>query len=155
MTPDDVRDVFERALQARRDLDHMRARIEALSSPSLSSGIPQAISGGRSDPTGTAASALADGEEEMRRMEAECLSRIGQARRLVAGVRRGLGLTYGDVLHDRYVGGLTWAAVAMVNHISRTTTKRYRDVAFDWIASVGILRAEAGDMGLLADPRTT
>lgn len=154
MTPEDVRDLFEGALRARHDLEHMRFRLEALRSPVLSPGIAQVVQGGKSDPTAVVGSALADGDDELHRMEAVFRERIGEAAELIQGVRQGLGLVYGDVLADHYLGGLSWDVAARLNDVGKTTALRYRDVAFDWIASVGMAHARRGEGGLLSDPRT-
>ena len=147
MTPDDVRDLFDRALAARREIRRMRHRLEALKSPTMSAGIPQAVHGGMSDPTASAASALVDEEGEMRQMERSCLAVIDEAREIVRGVLKGLGVSYANVLDDHYIRDLSWDAVAALNGISKSSALRYRDVAFDWIATVGVVRAKSGEGG--------
>ena len=146
MNPREVRDLFESSRQARQDLDHRRERLVALRAASVSSGIPQAIQGGVSDPTATLGQALADMDgEEQRRTESLLLSRIARAKRLCSGVRRCFRMAAGDVLEDYYVNGLSWAQVAALNSVGRTSAIRLRDVAFEWIATVGEAKAVAGE----------
>lgn len=147
MTPDDVRDIFDRALRATRDLGHMAARMDALRRVPMGSGISRAAHGVSSDPTAETGTAIADGDDEMRRMEASCRAAVGEAASLASGIRIGLGVAYGDVLEDHYIRDLGWDAVAMAHGVSRRTVIRHCDVAFDWVASVGLANARAGCQG--------
>lgn len=145
MSPNEVRDVFERALEAKRDLDHLRARLGRLAEGSLPGGIPQAIHSGIAAPTERAGMELADASVELRRSEAALADEVARCERLCDGIGDAMGLVYGDILRDRYVGALAWERVAELNDVSKSTALRYRDVAFEWVASVGIHRAERGE----------
>lgn len=149
MTPDEVRDIFEGHLQSKRDLELMRSRVEALRSPTLSAGTAQVSGGGTSDPTATAGSALVDEAAQLERLEAAYRRSLERVAALIQGAREALGLAYGNVLEDRYVRGYEWSVVASLGNVSRKTAYRYRDVAFDWIASVGEYRAKEGAWGIL------
>lgn len=151
MTSEDVRDLFECLIDARRELERKRHRIEALRSPAMSSGIAHAIQGSESDPTAIAGCALADEADDLGRSEDDYHRRLEDADALICGIRKGLGSVFGDILEDRYVRGLAYDTVARINNMSRTTVCRYRDTAFDAIASVGTIRAREGDFNLLAN----
>lgn len=144
MNQQEVRDIFEASRQAFSDLKHLRERLCRIESISMSSGIPTAIHGGKSDPTATAGMALADFDGESREIEAAAISKINRVKTLCAGIRRGLGLIYGDILEDYYVRGLSWAQVAIVDNVSKPTALRLRNTAFDWVAFVGEDRAAKG-----------
>ena len=75
---------------------------------------------------------------------------MAEVQAIITGTRSGLGVIYGDILEDRYIRGLGYEAVALLNGISRTTAIRYRDIAFDSISSVGPNRAKAGDFGIVS-----
>lgn len=145
MTPQDVRDVFERALQSKRDLEHLRFRMEQLRYKVGSNGIPTAMGGEPGDPVGKAATDIADFERKARRTEAELEAELANCSEVCEGLRKAFNLRLGDVLEDRYVNGLSWDDVAEVNDIGRRTAIRYRDAAFDWIADVGWERAKRGE----------
>lgn len=141
----EVRDIFEASRQARRDLERRKTRIARITASSISTGIPQAIQGGISDPTAHAGQALADlNTAEEREMEAVLLGRIQRARQLCEGVKKGVGYLASDILLDYYVNGLEWKQVAFISDVSKSTAFRLRDAAFEWIASVGEARAVLG-----------
>lgn len=145
MNQREVRDVFEAAREARAELERRAARRAMIEALSVTSGIPQAIRGGGSDPTATAGQALADLDTADERGVGEALaSRLDRARRLADGVGACLGDLAGTVLADYYLLGLEWKTVAHVNGVSKSTAFRLRDTAFDWIASVGEARAVLG-----------
>lgn len=144
LSPIEVRDIFEHALQTKNDLKHLRKRLEAMQDPSLSGGIPTAIHGGLSDPTANSGTALADYSDEYRQTEARYISELSKVKELCSGIRIGLGLVYGDILEDYYVRGLGWKQVAKANFVSVNTAQRKRDVAFDWVSDVGLEKAIDG-----------
>lgn len=150
MTPAEVRDMFESALRAKRETDHIIHRIEALSSPVLSAGIASAVHSGKSDPTAKAGSMLADERDASRKIIAQYQEMTAEVQSIINGTRIGMGVIYGDILEDRYIRGLGYDAVALLNGVSRTTVIRYRDIAFDGIASVGPSKAKTGDFGIVA-----
>lgn len=144
MTPAEVGELFERGLRAKLELRRMEERLQALASPAISSGIPQAIRGGKSDPTADAANAMTDLEQSMQET-AEALERdVQMNERLSEGIRRGLGPRYGDIIEDRYCRALGWKQVAAINGMAIATVHRYKDTAFEWVASVGPTRAMEG-----------
>ena len=63
---------------------------------------------------------------------------------------RGAGIIYGmkngiaGFLEDRYINGLLWKQIAMIEGMSVATVHRYKEAAFEWIAQVGIIRAMEG-----------
>ena len=144
VTPSEVREIFERGLNAKVELDRMADRLAALSSPAMSSGMPMAVRSGKSDPTAQSAMALVELEKTMAQtsesLEKDCETVV----RLVSGVRAGMGWSYSQVLEDRYINGLLWKQIAMIEGMSVATVHRYKEAAFEWIAQVGIIRAMEG-----------
>lgn len=142
--------VFDAARSARADLNHRRERLTRIENASMSSGIPQAISGGKSDPTATVGQALADLDDEYRGIEAGLIAKLVKAQRVCMGVRRCFKMAAGDILEDYYVRGLSWDQVAAINNVGKATAIRIRDAALDWISYVGLERAMSGE-GLAED----
>lgn len=162
MSPLEVKDIFDEAREAKRDLDSMAARQLRIESSSMSSGIPQAVQGGKSDPTAVAGLALADLNDRRRETEALLNMRIERARELIEGVRRAFKPSAhsakvgraraADILEDYYLHGLAWKQVAALNDIGKATALRVRDTVCEWISYVGFEKAIEGE-GVAEDAR--
>ena len=63
---------------------------------------------------------------------------IGTTLRLLERVRDGLGVKYGNILEWLYIDGLTWSEIRLVHGIPKSTGNEWRNVALDWIDSIGI-----------------
>lgn len=155
MSPSEVRDIFDEAREAKFDLESMAARQVRIETSCMSTGITQAVQGGKSDPTARAGQALAELNEERREREAMLCARIARARLLCDGVRRAFRprnrsvkvgrMRAADILEDYYVNGLPWKQVVAINDVSMATATRVRDIAFEWISLVGIEKAMSGE----------
>ena len=144
MTPQQVQEWFERIGQRRVTLQRLRDRREALESP-LGSSSQQAVRGGGiGDPTARAAMALIDARDDEAELERELRAEVEQCRRVCAGVGRAISAEYGIVLDDHYISGITWGTIAQAIRVSIATVYRMRDLSFDYIATVGLRRAEEG-----------
>lgn len=160
--PLEVKDIFDEAREAKLDLDGMEARQLRIESSSMSSGIPQAVQGGKSDPTAKAGQALAELHDQRRETEALLRERIERARALIEGVRRAFKpkdrsirvgrVRVADILEDYYLNGLAWKQVAALNDVGKATALRVRDMAFEWISFVGVEKAIEGE-GVAEDGR--
>ena len=97
---------------------------------------------GVSDPTGKAAIYRADDLpamlDNLRREEHELTEYIGTTLRLLEAVRAGLGDKYANILDWVYIDRMSWQAIADAYHVSRSTGHQWRDIAFDWIDTIGI-----------------
>ena len=74
-----------------------------------------------------------------------CGQFVGDAMRLIEGVRKAMGARYADVLDAYYIGGLKWQEVGDRLDISAMAAIRRRDVACDWVDATGFARANAGE----------
>lgn len=80
-----------------------------------------------------------------RRREAELIEFIGGTLAIIEGVRRGLGEDYANVLDCYYIDGFTWREVSKELGESVSTCKRQRDIACDWVDSLGVAHVLSGD----------
>lgn len=97
-----------------------------------------------SDPTAAAAiravDELADKLDALRVEESELEDLIGTSLAIIAAVRRGFGEIYANLLDWYYIDGMTWTEISEDTDIKRSTCYYLRDIAFDWIDSVGVSR---------------
>lgn len=108
---------------------------------------------GAPDASGVASGSVGDGgmlsrcvrAGELRAGVAEAERVVGRALRVIEGVRRGIGERYADVLDMRYVDAMPWDEVAQRMGCSERTARRVRDVACDYVDSVGMAGAMRGD----------
>lgn len=99
---------------------------------------------GISDPTARQAiyraGELEERMEALRAEERELVESIGQALVLIESVREGLGERYADILEAIYIDRLSMRDAADRLGISKSSIHQWRNVALDWIDSVGIGR---------------
>ena len=104
---------------------------------------------GTDDPT--ASKAIRDIDEvqptirELMREREDCERVIGEALALIESVRVGLGERYAVVLDCLYIDGMTWRELRQAHDIPKSTGQQLRNVAFDWMDSVGISRLLKGE----------
>lgn len=105
-----------------------------------------------SDPTANRAvynvEVLSERLASLRKREAELIEFIGGTLAIIQGVRDGLGNEYADVLDGYYIDGVTWREVAKELGASVSTCKRQRDIACDWVDSLGVSRVIGGEYEL-------
>lgn len=103
-----------------------------------------------SDPTAAAAiravDELADELDALRDEESELEDLIGTSLAIIAAVRRGFGEIYANLLDWYYIDGMTWTEISEDTDIKRSTCYYLRDIAFDWIDSVGVSRLLRGEV---------
>ena len=94
------------------------------------------------DPTANEAAFRVDvlGEQldELKREEAELESFIGTTLAIIAQVRAGFGEIYANLLEWHYIDGRTWTNISEDTGIKRSTCYYLRDIACDWVDSVGV-----------------
>lgn len=102
--------------------------------------------GGTGESNPTEAAALASIElTAAYRAELESLeSIVGECLRLIEGVRAALGEIYANVLDGFYIDAQPWARVAEEHGVSVRSCFTYRDIALDWVDSVGYHHAVSG-----------
>ena len=81
----------------------------------------------------------------LRAREEWLLEFIGGTLAIIEGVRRGLGEDYARVLDGYYIDCLTWRDVSKELGASVRTCKRKRDIACDWVDSLGVSAILRGD----------
>lgn len=145
MTPEDAREFFRSCTKAKKTLERLRHRLEALRSPTFGSGdMMPVMGGGHSDPTQRTASAIIDTESEMAEAEAELTQKIELCSRVCDGVGKVLGFDVGFALKDHYVRGYTISSVAKSFGIPRSTLALMFTSAYEYVATVGITKAAKG-----------
>lgn len=137
-----AREVFEAARGAARRIEELQFDM-CLDAPP-SKGGHGATSPGASDPTGRAAEWRVDAMADMASEMCECERAVGYALGVIEGVRAGLGERYAVVLDRYYIDGEGWGDVSEGLGVARSTIVRWRDIAFDWIDSVGQAHAIRG-----------
>lgn len=104
----------------------------------------------KSDPTANKAiynvDELGEKLEALRKEEAELTDFIGVSLAIIQAVRDGFGEIYANLLDWYYIDGLTWMQISEDTGIKRSTCYYLRDIAFDWIDSVGVSRLLRGEM---------
>lgn len=104
------------------------------------------------DPTANEAMHRVDvlGEQldELKREESELESFIGTTLTIIAQVRAGFGEIYANLLEWHYIDGRTWTNISEDTGIKRSTCYYLRDIACDWVDSVGVSRLLNGDIEL-------
>lgn len=104
------------------------------------------------DPTANEAMHRVDvlGEQldELKREQDELESFIGTTLTIIAQVRAGFGEIYADVLEWHYIDGRTWTNISEGTGIKRSTCYYLRDIACDWVDSVGVSKLLKGDIEL-------
>ena len=97
-----------------------------------------------SDPTARqaiyAVDELADKLEALRKEERELTDLIGDTLAIIDAVKQGFGTIYGNLLEWHYIDGVTWTRISDDTGIKRHKCYCLRDIAFDWIDSVGVSR---------------
>lgn len=103
-----------------------------------------------SDPTARqaiyAVDELADKLEALRKEERELTDLIGDTLAIIDAVKQGFGTIYGNLLEWHYIDGQTWTQIHEERGIPRSTCYYLRDIAFDWIDSVGVSRLLRGEV---------
>lgn len=89
---------------------------------------------GTSDPTMT----MAMKRDKLESERDALVDRIGRSLVLIQRVRDGLGEKYASVLEWRYIDGDLWHDITHDHRVPRTTARDRRDVALDWVDSIGI-----------------
>lgn len=144
ITQREVREWFEQIGHYRVTLQRLHDRRESLESPLHSTSQLTVGGSGVGDPTARAAMALISAREDEESTERALMREIERCRRVCDGIKKAIDKETGAILEDHYIGGLTWSAVAQAMRISEPTVYRKRNIAFDWIATVGLARAEDG-----------
>lgn len=125
-------------------------RIEELTSQ-IECGFPPARSGGpaapgyKADPVGARVAEMMDREADAERELEQLEDLVGEARGVCDGVRAYLGDRYGEVLERHYVDAVTWGEVAAAIGVTERWCRHLRDVALDYVDSVGTARASRGE----------
>ena len=145
MTKDEVRELFERCLQAVKDSESISNRLLQLHQLGKSSGMPKASgSSGFSDPTADSGTQLADVEDTLLEERDRLREVIEDCRLMCRGARSGVGHRDAAIVEDLYINGHTWRQTMVLNAVSSTSLlKRHRDRVFQWIADVGPARAKS------------
>lgn len=104
------------------------------------------------DPTANEAAYRVDvlGEQldELKREEYELEQFIGVSLAIIAQVRAGFGEIYANLLEWHYIDGRTWTNISEDTGIKRSTCYYLRDIACDWVDSVGVSRLLNGEVEL-------
>ncbi len=104
----------------------------------------------QSDPTANRAIYNVDERAEMlealRKEERELTQLIGESLVIIAAVREGFGEIYANLLNWHYIDMQTWTDIHNEHGIPRSTCYYLRDIAFDWIDSVGVSRLLRGEV---------
>lgn len=104
------------------------------------------------DPTANEAMHRVDvlGEQldELKREQDELESFIGVTLTIIAQVRAGFGEIYANLLEWHYIDGRTWTNISEDTGIKRSTCYYLRDIACDWVDSVGVSRLLNGEVEL-------
>lgn len=104
------------------------------------------------DPTANEAMHRVDvlGEQldELKREEQELEQFIGVSLAIIAQVRAGFGEVYANLLEWHYIDGRTWTNISEDTGIKRSTCYYLRDIACDWVDSVGVSRLLNGEVEL-------
>lgn len=106
----------------------------------------------KQDPTANEAMHRVDvlGEQldELKREEQELEQFIGTTLAIIAQVRAGFGEVYANLLEWHYIDGRTWTNISEDTGIKRSTCYYLRDIACDWVDSVGVSRLLNGEVEL-------
>ena len=104
------------------------------------------------DPTANEAMHRVDvlGEQldELKREQDELESFIGVTLAIIAQVRAGFGEIYANLLEWHYIDGRTWTNISEDTGIKRSTCYYLRDIACDWVDSVGVSKLLKGEIEL-------
>ena len=104
------------------------------------------------DPTANEAAYRVDvlGEQldELKREQDELESFIGVTLAIIAQVRAGFGEIYANLLEWHYIDGRTWTNISEDTGIKRSTCYYLRDIACDWVDSVGVSKLLKGEIEL-------
>lgn len=104
------------------------------------------------DPTANEAMHRVDvlGEQldELKREQDELESFIGVTLTIIAQIRAGFGEIYANLLEWHYIDGHTWTNISEDTGIKRSTCYYLRDIACDWVDSVGVSKLLKGDIEL-------
>jgi len=102
------------------------------------------------DPTANraiyAVDTLGDKLDALRAEERELETLIGETLVIIAAVKRGFGEIYAHLLEWHYIDGQTWTEISDEHDIKRSTCYYLRDIAFDWVDSVGVSRLLKGEV---------
>ena len=86
--------------------------------------------------------------DDLRKREEYLIEYIGQTLEIIEAVRDGLGIEYAQVLDGYYIDGATWRQVSKEYGLSVSSCKRKRDIACDWVDSLGVSRVIGGEYEL-------
>lgn len=89
---------------------------------------------------------LSEKLDALRAEERELTQLIGETLAIIAAVRDGFGEIYASLLDWYYIDMLTWTQISEDSDIKRSTCYYLRDIAFDWIDSVGVSRLLRGEV---------
>jgi len=89
---------------------------------------------------------LSEKLDALRAEERELEQLIGETLAIIAAVRDGFGEIYANLLEWHYIDGVKWAQISEDSDIKRSTCYYLRDIAFDWIDSVGVSRLLRGEV---------
>ena len=144
--PMDARERFEQTRKAIERLDYVHALLMSGGEDWKPANVGKS---GTSAPTAARAiknvDELAEKLEALRQEETELTDFIGVSLAIIEGVRDGFGEIYASLLEWHYIDGQTWTQISEENIIKRSTCYYLRDVAFDWIDSVGVSRLIKGE----------
>lgn len=89
---------------------------------------------------------LSEKLDALRAEERELTQLIGETLAIISAVRDGFGEIYANLLEWHYIDGMKWAQISEDSDIKRSTCYYLRDIAFDWIDSVGVSRLLRGEV---------
>jgi hypothetical protein len=86
--------------------------------------------------------------EALRQEERELETLIGGTLAIISSVRVGFGEIYANLLDWHYIDGQTWTEISEEQDIPRSTCYYLRDIACDWVDSVGVSRLLKGEVNV-------
>lgn len=86
--------------------------------------------------------------DNLRREEHELIAYIGTTGNLIEAVRSGLGERYASVLEWLYIDCNDWTYIRDVYGVPKSSGSQWRNVAFDWVDSIGIKELLRGEIDL-------
>ncbi len=138
-----AREFFGEVRRAHGRIEELTRQIEWGFPPSRSGG--PAAPGYKADPIGARVAVLMDREADAERELEQLEDLVGEALGVCAGVRAYLGDRYGEALERYYVDVATWGDVAEAMGVTERWCRHLRDVALDYVDSVGTARASRGE----------
>lgn len=136
----DAREWFDDVRRAAIALGPAEAELAALYGPGSPAGV--GVRSGSAGDGGMLAKAMS--ASRLRDEVAELEHVVGAALKVVAGVRAGMGERYADALELRYIDAMPWDEVAERIGCKRRRAMELRDIACDWVDSVGMACVAGG-----------